>query len=350
MALETCSNQNCTVQTTGKCLLSIPNPSNCANFRYVSVQPSEPENMTAEEGLPNEVARGVEESPSALAPFTGRTFGWGNELGTSDASQLMQARYAHLIGVLGSADAGKTCFLSSLYLMASNRLLPKPYRFAGCLSFQAFEDRARGLREWEDGTLANQIVDHTFLADARQPSLLHLAIRESSGDRTRYDLLLTDLPGEWTDNLIDSASNASSFAFLQRADGIVLVIDGTRLLSNERHLELQNMRNFCERLAEDVRIDLSTPIVVLVSKADEIHLELPPLALELEEFIKELGFPVTTTLCAAISRTPDKVPSGTGVFDAIRAIIAPSAETRFPHPAFSPNTSRRCFQQFGVHP
>jgi len=228
--------------------------------------------------------------------------------------------------------------------------LPKPYRFAGCMSLQAFEDRARGLRKWDGGNLANQLVDHTILDDPRQPSLLHLALRECDGDRKRFDLLLTDLPGEWTDNLIDSANNASAFEFLQRADGIVLVIDGNRLLSDDRHLELQNMRNFCERLAQDVGVALSTPIVILVSKADEIESKMPPHAVELEDFIKGLGFPARTILCAAISRTPQEVPNGTGVFEAIEAIIAPATAQGYPAAIPTESQSVRCFQKYGVRP
>ena len=348
MPLGACSYKNCTVQATGNCLLSVPDPNNCSNFVTTSTLQRRAFDNTPEGESAVETPTKAEPSPSPLAPVSVRTFGWGYELGTSDALQLMQARYTHLIGVLGTTDAGKTCFLSSLYLMASHRLLPKPYRFAGCMSLQAFEDRARGLRKWDGGNLANQLVDHTILDDPRQPSLLHLALRECDGDRKRFDLLLTDLPGEWTDNLIDSANNAPAFEFLHRADGIVLVIDGKRLLSDDRHLELQNMRTFCERLAHDVGVALSTPIFVLVSKADEIESKLPPHAVELENFIKGLGFPVRTILCAAISRTPQEVPNGTGVFEAIEAIIAPVTAQEYPAAIPTASQSVRCFQKYGV--
>src|SRR5690349_12991431 len=127
-----------------------------------------------------------------------RKFHTGLELGTEDALEITQSRYAHLIGVLGSYDAGKTCFLLSLYLMASRGVLPAKYAFAGSLTLKGFEDRARRLREWKGGALPSQLVDHTSLADPRRPGLLHLALRQRSGERKRYDLLLTDLPGEWS--------------------------------------------------------------------------------------------------------------------------------------------------------
>jgi hypothetical protein len=252
----------------------------------------------------------------------GRKFHHGNELGTQDALGITSTRYAHLIAVLGSSDAGKTCFLSSLYLMASGGALPSDFEFAGSETLQAFDDRARGLREWQNGQLPSQLVDHTFLSDKRQPSLLHLSIREAQVERRRFDLLLTDLPGEWTDNLVLKASNAESFKFLHRADGIILMVDGNRLMSDERHADLQHMRYFTDRLANDVGVSKNTPFIILVSKCDEIAMQMPPTADELRAHVESLGFPATVILSAAFSRNPDEVASGTGVFSAVQTILS----------------------------
>jgi GTPase SAR1 family protein len=307
----TCQNPDCTVAASGQCLLSHPDPKTCPNFgsgKVVGI--AGPDVIQAP--VVEEVSPGKE---------VGRKFHLGNELGTEDAIEIMRARYTHLIGVLGSTDAGKTCLLSSLYLMASGGTLPPGYQFAGSLTLQAFEDRARGLREWQDGNLPAQLADHTVLTDPRQPSLLHLAVRESSGEGRRLDLLLTDLPGEWTDNLVLRSANAPSFEFLRRADGIILVVDGTLLVSDGRHVELQRMRQFIERLAKEVKINVDTPFVVLVSKSDEIEMQMPPAALELKGHLESFGFAAITVSAAAFSRKPDKIKSGTGVFDAIEALV-----------------------------
>jgi signal recognition particle receptor subunit beta len=255
----------------------------------------------------------------------GRKFHLGNELGTLDAVEIMSAKYAHLIGIFGSTDAGKTCFLSSLYLLASGGKLPRPYQFAGSLTLQAFEDRARGLRQWPDGALPKQLVDHTILIDKRQPSLLHLAIRESNLDRRRFDLLMTDLPGEWTKDLALWSTNVASFRFLQRADGIILVVDGSVLNSDQRHIELQRLRYFTERLTTEVRVSHDTPFVILVSKADEIGMQMPSAAGQLRDYIQSLGFPAETILSAAFSRKPAEIENGTGVFEAIESILSHAA-------------------------
>jgi hypothetical protein len=333
----TCDKTDCTVATTEKCLLSQPDPATCEHFR--------PAALTAV--VPTVDQPSVAESEAPRTETAARNFHLGNELGTEDAVPIMRTRYTHLIGVLGSTDAGKTCFLSSLYLMASGGTLPSSYKFAGSLSLQAYEDRARGLRQWPQGVLPLQLVDHTILADKRQPSLLHLAIRATDADRRRFDLLLTDLPGEWTKNLALRASNADSFRFLRRADGIILVVDGNVLLSDHRHAEIQRMRYFCERLANEVGLDRDTPFVILVSKADECGMEIPPIANELRDHVRSLGFQARVVLAAAFSRKPHEIPNGLGVFDAIETILSHAAPPRTePSSASDQMEDIRSFQRF----
>ena len=315
MAPGICDKPDCTVAATGKCLLSHANLSECPHFR------AETGDGTAETADAMAATAVVTAPQKEKKP--GRAFHQGAELGVEDALSVMNARYAHVIGVLGSTDAGKTCFLSSLYLMASGGHLPEPYLFAGSLSLHAFEDRARRLRQWNKGQLPDQLADHTILSDPRQPSLLHLAIRESTGERRRFDLLLSDLPGEWTDNLVLRASHAPSFRFLQRADGIVLLVDGIILMSDEkRHAELQRMKYFCDRLANDVNVSRDTPFVIVVSKSDEIDMQMPAAATELCDYVAGLGFPATKISVASFSRKPETYKNGTGVLDVIETILS----------------------------
>jgi hypothetical protein len=332
-----CEKEGCTVATTGTCVLSHVTLSECPNF--VRSTP------------PTLVPEAVNDAAPSAAPGTTqvvRKFHSGDELGTLDASEIMRARYTHLIGILGSTDAGKTCFLSSLYLLASSGQLPASHHFAGSFTLQAFEDRARGLRRWPGGALPNQLVDHTVLKDKRQPSLLHLAIRETQEERRRFDILLTDLPGEWTDRLAMRASSADSFRFLRRADGIIIVIDGKVLRSDQRHAEVQRLRYCAERLASDVKIPSGTPVIILVTKADEFGMQMPAAAEELREHVQSLGFPAITILSAAISRTPAIVANGTGVFDAVKTILSHSSpkESGMKTPFADSAKKSRAFQDF----
>ncbi len=340
MTTGACEKLDCTVATTGRCLISHPDPLSCPHFRsgsdVVELSVEVPEVEATESIGDDEVLPII---------TVGRTFHQGIELGADDAVEIMRARYAHLIGVLGSTDAGKTCLLSSLYLMASGGTLPAGYQFAGSLTLQAFEDRARGLREWEKGALPTQLVDHTVLAHPRQPSLLHLAIQEKAANRRRVDLLLTDLPGEWTDNLVLRAANAPSFEFLRRADGIIIVVDGKLLVSHQQFVEVQRIRQFIERLSTNVGIGRDVPFVLLISKSDEIAMRMPESAIELKEYLESLGYRATAVSAAAFSRLPNEVKSGTGVFEAIETLI--NSEPIGQNGSIPPATSTdRSFQRF----
>jgi len=312
-ALPTCRKEDCTVALTGKCLESAPDPASCPNVLPIS---------------------GTTE---AVAPAAGRRavrrFLAGHEIALSEALAITRARYTHLIGILGASNAGKTCFLTSLYLNVSHGYLAPDYRFAGSLTLQGFEQRARGLRSWPGGTLPEQLVEHTTLTDPRSPAFMHLALDRPNDPRGRAEILLSDLPGEWTSELLNRADRAARFDFLARADCVAVLVEGTRLSNNNtRHQELANAKLLFERLRDDVRLSLDTPLLLLVSKMDELDGTLPVMAHSIEHAGRELGFTVTTVPTASFARHSGRVENGHGVLEALRAMLARAPE--------SPNSSR----------
>ena len=260
--------------------------------------------------------------PLPLPGSAARLFSAGLELGVEDAAEIMRARYSHLVGVLGSSDAGKTCYLLSLYLMASRGGLPKSHLFAGSRTLPGFEARARLLRMWKGGPLPDKLADHTTLTDPRQPGFLHLALRETGGAKRLHNVLLTDLPGEWSTNLVNRAATSARFMFLRRADGIVLVVDGPVLNSATRHSELQRSRHLLDRLVQSVGVDVTTPLLLLVSKYDKLQMQRPAAIDDLEHHAKFLGFRPEVVLCAAFSTIPETVENGLGVFETVEKILA----------------------------
>lgn len=311
----TCEKPGCTVADSGICLLSHADLSMCPNFLVAGDNDNE---EAVGPAAPPPQAKSPLPSPGSAA----RRFPLGLELGTEDAAVIMRARYTYLIGVLGSWDAGKTCFLLSLYLMASRGALPPDYLFAGSQTLQGFEQLARHIRKWKGGRLPDQLADHTNLADPRQPALLHLALREVRRAKRLLDVMLTDLPGEWSKHLVERAATAERFKFLRRADGIVLVIDGPLLNSKSRHVELQRSKHLLERLIQTVGVEITTPLILLISKCDRLKMERPAVVDELEEHAKDLGFMPQVVLCAAFSNIPHIVANGLGVFEALGAILS----------------------------
>ena len=104
-----CNNPDCTVSETGTCLEAHSDPKQCPNYSLL-------ENDIEGESAPE----ATDDTNIAKEESFLRQFHSGNELGTLDAAEIMQKSYSHLIGILGFYNAGKTSFLSSLYLLASN--------------------------------------------------------------------------------------------------------------------------------------------------------------------------------------------------------------------------------------
>lgn len=323
MPTGSCIKKDCTFATTGVCLELYAPVTTCPNFRSSVVSLTDAETELEADALPLPAEDSTEDAvrPTTLTKVR-RRFHPGTELGLDDAAELMRGRYVHVIGVLGQSDAGKTAFLSSLYLMASRGWLKPSYSFAGSLTLQGFEDRARGLRKWEKGRLAERFMLHTQLGDSRRPSFMHLALRELKDRERHIELLLTDLPGEWTSRLITNADTASRFEFLKRADGIIYVIDGRLLIdSGRRHVEIHKAKILLSRLLQSPLMTAEAPLVLLVSKCDEIGMDVPPAAEQIMGEAAAIGLEPNLIMSASFSRSTPEVQSGTGIMESISRIL-----------------------------
>ena len=144
-----------------------------------------------------------------------------------DARSLMGREYVRVVGVLGEPDAGKTACLVSLYLLlAGDRL--DGFGFADSTTLRGFEEISRGARRWNSARPPEELTLHTELSADRSASFLHLRLARSGAVAEALDLLISDLPGEWTTELI-SKQRVGRLGFLKRADVIWLVVDGERL-------------------------------------------------------------------------------------------------------------------------
>lgn len=303
-----CSKPDCTVSATGTCLLGKASPQEC---EFYSAAPLFPSDRPGQD-LKTESAE--------------RTFHAGSELGTLDVLEVSSGSYAHVVGLLGPYRAGKTCFLLSLYLMASRQLLPEGYLFRRSLTLQGFEDRAHRLREWRGGPLPEKLADHTILADDRRPGFVHLGFVRHGEP---IELFLSDLPGEWTTDLMDRADTAVRWEFLKRADGIIVVFDGTELTGTDRFVQVTGAQHLFQRFKETLGIPTDIPLVILVSKADEIEMQKPEVLDEIERSARELGFRPRVILCASFSRKPEVVANGQGVVSAIEHIAVQHSDESY---------------------
>lgn len=295
-----CSKPDCTFAITGTCFDSIDDPSrNCPHLQAkVNTAPT--------------VAPDDPSDRDDAISISARQFSSGLELGLQDVARIMRSRYATVVGVLGQVEAGKTCLFTSIYLQITGRQLYPQYRFVTSETLLGFEQRARHLRNWSNRGVPEQIVDRTQLGDSRSPAFLHLAISDRHG--VRHDFLLPDLPGEWTTRLLSDASTADRFAFLSRSDVVLIVLEAPKFAAaRTRNNALTDATHLLTRLANDIQLPRSIPILLAVTKCDETDGSVPAEVSRVAEFVSKHGYSVAIVGLAVFPADPTHVPTGFGI-------------------------------------
>jgi hypothetical protein len=305
-----CSKTDCTFSLTGTCFESVDDPTrHCPN-------------LSARESAapPSENSHPSDETDASNGPA--RQFASGLELGLQDVARFMRSRYAKLVGVLGQVEAGKTCLLTSLYLQLTGRYLCPQYRFVTSETLLGFEQRARHLRDWSNAGVPDQIVDHTQLGHSRSPAFLHLALHDAQG--LRHDFLLPDLPGEWTTRLLSEAATAGRFAFLNRSDLVLIVLEAPKFANaRTRNNAATDAAHLLARLANDIRLPKSIPIVLAVTKCDETGGKVPAELSRVADAASGHGYAVATVALAAFPVADAQIPTGFGIDNLLAQLTSP---------------------------
>lgn len=266
---------------------------------------------------PLEVGGAVLEAPTELP-----TLPPSRTLDLNKANAIMEARQTCMIGIVGLPGAGKTACLVSAYLLLAKGEF-EGFSFADSATLRAFEEIARGSRLWVKGNPPEQITAHTTLTDDREAGFLHLRLRRDSDGRL-FDLLLPDLPGEWSKELID-LSNFGRLAFLKSSSAIWFMVDG-REFANDEHVAYARYRAsiLIERLAD--LLGEHRPRILLVPTWRDAS-AFPAIEFtELSKTANRLGFEIEMAPIASFSWN-DAVRPGDGVAKLVERSICPPKRT-----------------------
>jgi hypothetical protein len=257
----------------------------------------------------------------------------GTELGIADTAELMCEHATFVIGIVGFYGSGKTSFLNALYLLAScGGMAAIGYAFAGSLTLPGFEERARASRKWAQDKIPDSMSVRTKIAEGRSAGFMHIDLSSRSNERI-VRLLLSDIPGEWASDLVNNARHATRFSFLNRSDAIFMMVEGSLLMAPlTRHAELHRQEMLLDRISE---IAVSgTPVHIVLTKADEINMIMPPSLSRLATYAEMKGFRASVHVIASLSKLRH-VASGTGVLE----LLANAIER--PYAAASPSAKGR---------
>lgn len=188
----------------------------------------------------------------------------GNSFGLTDLNFLTASSKTVLIGITGVASAGKTTFLASLYCLLRHGEKIGDYSFAGSMTLNGWEDIAWYLSWKDNGNI--QFPPHTANNAGRVPGLLHLALKNSLGEK--MDLVFTDAPGEWFDhwrNNINSENAKGAKWIHDNSDAFLLFADCEMLGGEKRGQAKLQINSVADRLFENIE---SRPIGLVWSKSD----------------------------------------------------------------------------------
>ena len=190
----------------------------------------------------------------------------GDDLSPEDVNAMSRIRPVRLISFVGPTQAGKTSLFASIY----NRFLDGPFaqcKFGGTDSIVGFEQRVHDTRLASRRTVP--YTPHTQLG--QQLKFLHLFVRDQRSNGRRFDLLFADRSGEYFTKAIDNTSLMSEFTELDRAQHVVVLVDGEKLKNPEfRTTVCWQTKSILRALRDCGRLHLEQEVSIVLSKFDEI--------------------------------------------------------------------------------
>lgn len=314
-----CRFDGCTVDETGFCALE-RDPLTCANRAHQDGADATSTDARRDNDVASQTADRLG-APVLVQPVRMSAFTSSRSLGLDYLNALMGTRYVNVVGILGDPESGKTACLASLYLLVSHAKL-EGWSFSDSRSLAAFEEIARGARDWNDGKAPEQMTVHTELGDDHSPGFLHLRLTRRSDGR-RVDLALPDVPGEWTQALVTSA-RSDRLDFMKSAEAIWIVLDGRILADIEKRQGLiARVGQLAGRLT--TMLDGRVPRLLVVVTHRDLHIVGDDVTKRLQKELLRRGATAEIVGVAPFSDRPD-VPAGFGIDKLIDLTIGTSTE------------------------
>lgn len=190
-------------------------------------------------------------------PWTGEPFQ------PTDIELVSQRSAPLIIGMVGSANAGKTSYLGMLYTLLFNGKKLENWSFAGSFTLAAWETLAQYLKIKPNGSVE---FPPPTPANPDYYSLYHLALKR--GELFR-DVLFADSSGEvfdlWSVDVQDPNAENARWIY-SKSSAFIFMVDCVALIKR-RGAAKTDVVQMAEQLAANLE---GRPVAVVWSKADEI--------------------------------------------------------------------------------
>jgi hypothetical protein len=242
----TCSNPQCRVSDTGKCIEGLE-LTECSHYG---------EQVGSGSG---DVGDGVQR-----AAQLGIGLPHGNFLDIPEACGLLLRGQSRVIAIIGPKETGKTSLIAGLYDLFQGKRVGD-VAFAGSKTLQAFE------RVCHDARLASRRnVPHMERTSHGQVVFYHLALSGGSAGEG-VTLLLADRAGEEYRAVTDDLANVADLPEIPRADTLTVLVDGERLLDDGmRHNLKSDIALILQGMVDGGAIVRGQRIALVLTKLDSI--------------------------------------------------------------------------------
>lgn len=242
----TCSNPDCRVAQTGKCVEGL-GLSECSHYGR----------------RPDDTADAFK-SESEAPLVIGIQIAGADCLTSEQASQLLRAGCARVIAVIGPSDAGKTSLIASLYDLFQDGPVAGT-EYARSRTLHAFERTCHDAR-----AACRRGTPHSNRTPLGEVRFYHLDL----GGGPAADglaLILGDRAGEDYRNATDDVSTVAGFQEVRRADSITVLVDGERLLdSGKRHNARSETLLMLRALVDGEAIESGQRLALVLTKLDAV--------------------------------------------------------------------------------
>jgi hypothetical protein len=230
-----CSENECPVVTTGKCLNGFNPPSSCPHYGAKSTSQSEQLSITDQPADAN--TNFVSED--ANKPATEEELAVESDIAASDASlflyraqplsedeasEITRRFPAKVIALAGLRECGKTTLLAEIIHGFQEKPMNDVW-FAGSRTLRGFEERCYKARIESD----NQTPQAGRTPGSFSTNYHHLRLRRMPYREPAINLLIADIPGEDCEDALQSQALVSNMHILQRAENLAIMFDCERL-------------------------------------------------------------------------------------------------------------------------
>lgn len=245
-----CPNPDCRVSEAGKCV---------EGFEVNSC----PHQQGKLEGVVTQSAESTAVDSAQDSSLSEVPVARGKILDIDEATNVLRVGPARVVAVIGPIASGKTTFGLSLYEAFRDGPFDR-WSFAGSLTLPAFEQRCH-LARAESGR-AHPETHRTFAAEGL--GFLHLAVY--CEDTGRIDLLISDRTGEYYTSVANSEEDCDDLHEVSRADYILFLLDGVKLIGDERHGIKHELAMMIATLLAGKVLSTTHQVGIVLTKYDQV--------------------------------------------------------------------------------